>query len=166
MYRDIPKELRELIEPVVEAHALELVDAELHRGRAPSILRVVVDTPEGDGRVAVERCARVSRELETHLDARGPIAGRYQLEVSSPGLSRVLGREKDFAAACGSEVALQTRRPFSGRRRFQGRLLGVEAGTLRMEVDGSELQIPFAEVAKANRVYRFTRDDFSRGAAR
>lgn len=166
MYRDMPSELRDWIEPVVEAHGLELVDAELHRGRAPWTLRVVVDTPAGDGRVPVERCAAVSRELGTHLDARDAIPVRYRLEVSSPGLSRVLAREKDFRAACGADVALETRRPVEGRRRFRGRLLGLEAETLRLEIEGAEVRVPFAEVAKAHTVYRFTREDFARGAAR
>ena len=69
MYRDIPEELRALIEPVVEDSGLELVDATITRGRPPWLLRITIDTPEGDGRVPVERCAAVSREVETHLDA-------------------------------------------------------------------------------------------------
>jgi ribosome maturation factor RimP len=69
MYRDIPSELRVLIEPVVGDHGLELVDVTLHRGRSPWLLRVTVDTPEGDGRVPVGRCAELSRELGTQLDA-------------------------------------------------------------------------------------------------
>lgn len=166
MYRDIPTELRELIEPVAEAHGLELVDADLHRGRAPWSLRVVVDTPAGDGRVPVERCAAVSRELGTHLDAHDAIPVRYRLEVSSPGLSRVLSREKDFRAARGADVALETRKPLEGRRRFRGRLLALEAETLTLAVEGGEVAIPLAEVAKAHTVYRFTREDFARKAAR
>ena len=70
MYRDIPEEMRALIEPIVDEHGLELVDADLKRGRAPWTLRVIVDTPEGDGLVPVEDCARVSREIGSHLDAR------------------------------------------------------------------------------------------------
>lgn len=166
MYRDIPTELREVIEPIVEAHGLELVDADLHRGRAPWTLRVIVDTSDGDGRVSVERCAEVSRELGTHLDARDVIPVPYRLEVSSPGLSRVLGREKDFHAALGADVAVETRRPLDGRRRFRGRLLGLQAGVLRLALEGSEVAIPLTEVAKAHTVYRFTREDFARKAAR
>jgi ribosome maturation factor RimP len=166
VYRNIPQELRELIEPVIEAHGLELVDVEFHKGRAPWLLRVIVDTPSGDGRVAVDRCAEVSRELSTHLDARDPIPTRYQLEISSPGLARVLGREKDFLAARGAEVRVETRRPLSGRRRFQGRLLAVEEGGVRIALGEQEVNIPFAEMAKASKVYRFTREDFTGGAGR
>ena len=136
------------------------------RETAAKAVRVVVDTPTGDGRVPVERCAAVSRELGTHLDARDAIPVRYRLEVTSPGLSRVLGREKDFQAACGEDVALQTHRPLDGRRRFRGRLLGLEAETLRLAVEGGEVAIPFGEVAKAHTVYRFTREDFARKEVR
>ncbi|MEN8181449.1 MAG: ribosome maturation factor RimP [Myxococcota bacterium] len=166
MYRDIPTDLLELIEPVVEAHGLELVDATLHKGRAPWTLRVVVDTPEGDGRVPVEGCAAVSREIGTHLDAGDTVPVSYRLEVSSPGLSRVLGREKDFRAARGNDVVVETRTPLEGRRRFHGRLLALEAERLRLQVDGSEVTIPFAEVAKARTVYSFRPEDFARGTAR
>jgi ribosome maturation factor RimP len=161
MYRDIPEELRRLVEPVVDAASLELVDAVLARGRPPWCLRVTVDNPSGDGRVPIERCAAVSRELSTHLDAADAIPVAYRLEVSSPGLDRMLAREKDFAAACGAEVALETRRPLEGRRRFRGTLFAFEDGIARLRVDGVEVGIPFDAVAKAHTIYRFTRADFA-----
>lgn len=166
MYRDIPEEMRALIEPIVDEHGLELVDADLKRGRAPWTLRVIVDTPEGDGLVPVEDCARVSREIGSHLDARDLIPSHYTLEVSSPGLDRVLAREKDFAAARGREVKLETRAPRSGRRRFRGRLVGFDNGIARLLIDGQEIEIAFADVARAKLVYEFTREDFARRASR
>ena len=165
MYRDIPEEMRALIEPIVVDHSLELVDLDLKRGRAPWILRVVVDTPEGDGRVPVEECARVSREIGSHLDAGDLIPGRYTLEVSSPGLDRILAREKDFEAACGREVKIETRAPRDGRRRFRGRLVGFDGALARVMVEGEEVEIAFADVAKANVVYEFSREDFARRAS-
>jgi ribosome maturation factor RimP len=161
VYRDIPEELRVLIEPVVEDAGFELVDALLTRGRAPWLLRVTIDTPEGDGRVPIERCAEVSRELGSQLDAADAVPVSYRLEVSSPGLDRVLAREKDFRLACGEEVYVETRRPQDGRRRFRGVLLDYAAGTVRLRVDGREVAVPFDEIAKAHRVYRFTREDFA-----
>ena len=164
MYRDIPEELRTLIEPVVEDAGFELVDVKITRGRPPWLLRVTMDTPEGDGRVSVEHCARVSREVESNLDAADAIAASYRLEVSSPGLDRPLAREKDFAAACGAEVKIETRAPLEGRRRFRGVLTSFEAGIATVEIDGRKVGIAFDQVAKANTVYPFTRDDFSAGA--
>ena len=164
MYRDIPKELRELIEPVVVDAELELVDAQLRRGPRPWLLRITVDTPNGDGRVPVERCAEISRELGTSLDTADVVPGAYRLEVSSPGLDRLLAREKDFSAACGSRVQVETRRPFEGRRRFRGRLVGFDQGVARVAVEGGEIPIPFDEVSKAKIIYEFTRADFAPAA--
>jgi ribosome maturation factor RimP len=166
VYREIPEEMRALIEPIVDDRGLELVDVDLKRGRAPWTLRVIVDTPEGDGCVPVDDCAQVSREIGSHLDAGDLIAARYTLEVSSPGLDRVLAREKDFAAACGREVKIETRVPRDGRRRFRGRLIGFDEELVRLLVDGEEVAIAFADVAKANAVYEFTREDFARRASR
>lgn len=162
MYRDIPEEIRSLVEPIVVDHGLELVDAELRRGRAPWTLRVIVDTRAGDGRVPVDACAAVSRDVGAQLDAVDAIPSRYQLEVSSPGLDRVLAREKDFRAACGQEVRIETRRPIAGRRRFHGRLVGFEGDEVRVSVDGALVTIPFADVARARSVYEFSREDFAR----
>ena len=162
VYRDIPEDMRSLIEPIVAAHGLELVDCERHQGRPPWTLRVIVDTPSGDGLVPITRCAELSREIGARLDASDAIPVRYQLEVSSPGLDRVLAREKDFSAACGREVRLETRTPLDGRRRFRGRLLSFDAGALRLAVDGVEWSVAFEDVARANAVYEFTRNDFAR----
>jgi len=161
MYRDIPEALRGLVEPIVEAADLELVDLRLTRGRPPWLLRITIDNPSGDGRVAVDRCAEVSREIGAQLDAADAIPSAYRLEVSSPGLDRLLAREKDFIAAQGSEVRIETRIPLAGRRRFRGLLLGFDGETALLRVDGCEIPIPFAEVVKANAVYNFTPADFS-----
>jgi ribosome maturation factor RimP len=155
-----------LIEPVVDDHGCELVDVEVARNQGKGLLRITIDNPNSDGRVPIERCVAVSREIETLLDAADTMPGAYQLEVSSPGLDRVLGREKDFVAACGQEVRLRTRRPIEGRRRFRGRLKAFEQGALRVDVDGEEALIPFDEVEKANTIYEFTSADFGRGSGR
>lgn len=162
MYRDIPEELRVLIEPIVHAHGLELVTADLIRGRGPWELRVTVDTPAGDGHVSIDSCAALSRELGTNLDAVDAIPVRYKLEVGSPGLDRRLGREKDFVQACGSEVSIETRRPLDGRRRFRGRLVGFDGATATVAVDGRDYAVPFAEIGRAHTVYAFTRADFAK----
>lgn len=164
IYRDIPDSLRALIEPVVDEHDCELVDVEVTRPRGPGLLRIVVDSRAGDGRVSIERCAAISRELSTLLDTTDFMPGAYRLEVSSPGLDRVLAREKDFEAAIGREIRAQTRRPLDGRKRYRGRLVSFEAGIVRMEVDGELAVIPFEEIEKANTIYEFTSADFAKSS--
>ena len=162
MYRDIPPELLALIEPIVQSHGYELVDVEVRRGRPPWFVRITIDTPSGDGRVPIDHCASVSREVGTQFDAEDAIERAYRLEVSSPGLNRVLARERDFAAACGSDVSLETRRPLDGRRRFRGRLERFEGEVAHLLVDGAPFEIPFSEVARAQRIYDVTAADFAR----
>ena len=72
-----------MIEPVVTEHGCALVDVEIARNRGTGLLRVTVDSESGDGRVPVEKCAAVSREVETLLDAADTMPGAYKLEVSS-----------------------------------------------------------------------------------
>jgi ribosome maturation factor RimP len=166
MYRDIPEELRSLIEPVVEDAGLELVDVTLRRGRPPWLLRITLDTSAGDGRVLVDQCAALSREIGTQLDVADAIESSYQLEVTSPGLDRVLARDIDFVRAQGCEVAIESRQPIEGRRRFRGRLLAFDGAVVDVEVDGRAYRIPFAEVVRANAIYAFSRADFTGGAGR
>ena len=164
MYREIPEELRTLVEPAIEDAGYELVDLVVARGRGPWQLRITIDTEAGDGCVPVDRLADVSRELGTLLDTADAIAASYRLEVSSPGLDRPLSREKDFVAACGSEVRVETKRPLDGRRRFRGVLACFENGVARISLDGIEVEIPFDAIGKANTIYQFTRDDFAGSA--
>ena len=134
LYRDIPEGLRGMIEPVVEGAGFELVDVLFKRGRPPWQVKIVIDTLRGDGRVPNEHCAVVSREIETNFDAADAIESAYRLEVSSPGLDRILAREKDFEAALGSEIQLQTREPQDGRRKYRGLLLGFEGGVVHLKM--------------------------------
>ena len=164
MYRDIPGELRQMIEPVIADHGCELVNATgTHR---PTIVRIIVDTESGDGRVGVDVCASISRELGTPLDATGAIGETYRLEVSSPGLHRVLARPKDFARACGSIVKLTARTGIEGRRRFQGRLVSFDGGLAELDVDNARVRIPLGEIERANTVYQFAAKDFDNRVVR
>jgi ribosome maturation factor RimP len=149
MYRDIPGELLDLLEPVVLSHGLELVDAAVLRGPGRSHVRVVVDTPSGDGRVGVDQCAAVSREIGHGLDARDLIQGPYLLEVTSPGVDRVLAREKDFERAVGRRVKIETRQPLAQRRRFRGRLTAFDGARAQVETTAGAYAIPFELISKA-----------------
>jgi len=155
MYRDIPEKLLRLVEPVVRAHGLELVDAALGRGPTRSLLRVIVDTPRGDGRVKVDECAAVSRELGHGLDANELIPGAYTLEVTSPGVDRALAREVDFERAVGRKVALETRLPIEGRRRFKGELVAFDGVTATVRCDSSDVRIDFAAIERAKSFHPF-----------
>lgn len=160
MYSDIPEDLRGLIEPIIEEHGYELMNVETVHGRQSVLLRITIDSQTGDGRVPVDAIAGVSREIGTQLDAADAIQGEYRLEVSSPGLDRMLSRAKDFAAACGREVRIEARRPLDGRRRFKGDLVDFQDGMAQVCVDGQTVRIAFDDIQKASVVYAFSPADF------
>ena len=153
MYRDIRPDLLRVVEPVVTANGLELVDASLKQGRGSAHLLIVLDTPSGDGRVSVDQCAAVSREVGHGLDAEDLVASSYTLEVSSPGVDRRLGREVDFERVVGRELRLETREPLAGRRRFRGELLAFERGAASLRTEAGDFSIPFDQVKQATALY-------------
>jgi ribosome maturation factor RimP len=143
-----------LLEPLVESLGYELVCLELHGSGQHSLLRLYIDAPQGIG---LEDCERVSREVSATMDVADPISGSYRLEVSSPGLDRPLAKPEHFRRFAGREAKVQMRVPVDGRRRFAGRLLGIEQDQVVIEVDGSSFRLPLEQVEKARLVPEYDR---------
>lgn len=134
--------IEQVIEPVLRDHGLTLVDLEW-RARVPrSVLRVFVDKPGG---VGIGDCERVSREVGDLLEVAGLIEGSYDLEVSSPGLDRLLRSEREYRWARGRRVRCWLR----DGREVRGRLIEVGADGLVLDQDGERMEVPRAGVTKA-----------------
>ncbi len=104
--------------------------------------------------MTVEDCARISRALSAVLDVEDPVPGAYDLEVSSPGLDRPLVRAEDYTRFAGFEAKVNTRAPIDGRRRFRGRVLGLDDdGTMvRLATADGEVAIAIDEIEAAKLV--------------
>ena len=122
------EQLAELVQPSLRHLGLELVDLQWRPGRT-SILRLVIDSPAG---VTLDDCERVSHAVGAVLDAYDPIAGRYALEVSSPGAERPLTTETEWRAAVGRRVNVRLRSG-DGELVVEGRLLSLEDTTVDVE---------------------------------
>jgi ribosome maturation factor RimP len=122
----------------------ELVDLESSRS---GLLRVFIDSVKG---ISVEDCARVSHHLSRALAVEGIEYER--LEVSSPGLDRPLKRIGDYERFAGREASIKLKLPRDGRRRFEGRLAGVEDGKVVVEIDGVRQHFAFADIDRARLV--------------
>ena len=113
-------------------------------------LRLQIMAEPQDGRsMTVDNCAKISRAVSAVLDVEALINSHYILEVSSPGLDRPLVRIADFKRFTGSEVKVETSRLIDGRKRFRGRLMGVENDLVKVLVDGSEMGFPHANIHRA-----------------
>lgn len=137
-----------LIQEIVAAEGLELVDVEFKGGLDHQILRIYIDKLAG---VTHTDCQQVSAQVGTEIDVEGLIPGAYTLEVSSPGLTRKLSAAKDFEKSCGRVVKLQTKEPIDGQRSFRGVLTEFDGQLLTvLQKNGKTTRIPLLVVSKAN----------------
>jgi ribosome maturation factor RimP len=142
-----------LIEKTVAGLGFELVDIEQSpRGR---VLRVFIDQQDKTGGVDVEDCAWVSQQLSRVLTVENVDYDR--LEISSPGLDRVLKKPADFARFAGSEINLRLRLPVDGRRNFNGVLHDLRDGKIRLTIDTGEIELDLGNIDKARLVPKFDR---------
>ena len=148
----VTQSVTELIEPGLLADGLELVDVEFKKEGKSWVLRIYIDR---EGGVTLEDCQKVSRLAGDLIEVEDVIEPVYTLEVSSPGLNRVLKKEKDFHKYSGKKINVQCHAPMDGRKKFTGILTDFIDQSIHLEVDGQQYTIPLSLVAKANLVIEF-----------
>ena len=132
-------EIAALVEPVLEDMGFRLVRVVMSR-RDGSTIQIMAD--KAGGAINVDDCASISRRLSPLLDAHDPVEGRYFLEVSSPGIDRILVRPSDFEDWAGFETKVELKELIDGRRRFRGILEGYENGEMLLQVRLDEKSEP------------------------
>lgn len=143
------EELQKLLGPTIEGLGYELTDLEARVGSGSGVLRVFIDKPDGIG---LEDCEKVSSAISALLDVEDPVPGRYDLEVSSPGLDRKLTKVEHFQRFEGETIKVQMRFPIEGRRRFRGTLVSSDDKNIVVEVDGESHKLSIATIDTARLV--------------
>jgi ribosome maturation factor RimP len=143
------EKLTALTEPLLSRLGYELVDLEYVPARSRALLRVFIDKPEEPQGVGLTDCERVSHELSALLDVEDPVPVPYSLEVSSPGLDRILRTRAHFERFVGARVWIELSAPREGRRRYTGQLQGVDAEGVELLVDGAIVRVPFGQIGRA-----------------
>ena len=141
-----------IVEPVIAGLGYRLVRVKLSAMNGAT-LQIMADKP--DGSMTVEDCEILSHDLSPALDVEDPIDRAYNLEVSSPGIDRPLVRRSDFVRWAGHEAKIELARLQGGRKRFRGRLAGVEGDDVVLEMTRGEPQrvlLPIADLAEARLV--------------
>ena len=140
------EQLRELLAPVVAGVGYQLWELEYMPRSGGGLLRLYIDSSNG---ISLDDCERVSRAVSEQLDATDPIPGHYTLEVSSPGLDRVLRTREHFERFAGERVKLEMMQPIEGRKRFAGRLLGVGESDITLELESGRISLPIEDIHRA-----------------
>ena len=138
-----------MLEPAINALGCELVGIEFIPQGRRSLLRIYIDKESG---VTIDDCSDVSHQVSGILEVEDPIREQFTLEVSSPGLDRLLFRQEDFERFKGSLVKLRLRQGVEGRRNFTGRILGVEGDAVRIEAEGELFDFAVDDIDKARLV--------------
>lgn len=126
------KEIEDLLTPLIEQEGGELVDLQWRKEGPQWVLRLFLDKPAG---ITLDDCAYFSDRVGATLDEGDKITKSYVLEVSSPGLDRVIKKDKDFARFAGKPVKLRLKLPENGQRRFAGVLQGLNDGRIMVLVE-------------------------------
>ncbi len=146
------RQIEECLKETVERSGCEIWGVEFFSAGKRSKLRVYIDKPEG---VTIDDCEAVSREVSDVLDVEELLAGGYTLEVSSPGLDRILFKAEQFEANIGATVDVRLNFPFEGRKRFVGLLAEVENARALVRLEDTEYVLPLENVQRARLVPQF-----------
>ncbi|SFE35946.1 ribosome maturation factor RimP [Peptostreptococcaceae bacterium pGA-8] len=161
--KKIVEAVSDMLSGFLEKSDLELYDIELVKEGRDRILRVFIDktvTYDGDGVeiecfVSTDECELVSRFLSERLDEEDPIEENYLLEVSSPGMSRQLKKEKDFIRYIGKLVDIKLYKSYEGSKEYTGILKNYENGNVTIETEEKKIHFEKEQIAKVSLSFVF-----------
>ncbi len=150
--KQAPEHLINLLEPIVEGLGYECVGIEYNPHPRHGMLRIYIDSENG---ILLDDCTKVSHQVSGVLDVEDPIAGNYQLEISSPGADRPFFKLSQFERFVGSKVTVNLYSAIDNRKRITGGISAVEGDVVviyeqpSQEQPGREFRIPFQAISKA-----------------
>lgn len=138
--------LAELISPIIEDMGYRFWGLEYQVRKADALLRVYIDHENG---ISVNHCAEVSHEISGVLDVEEPISMAYILEVSSPGMDRILFSASQFEELIGEKVKIKFNQMVEGRRKIKGQINTVDGQTITLTTDDELISFEFDQIMRA-----------------
>ena len=130
--------IAEEIKNELSENELILWDIELIKEGSSQILRIYIDKQDKNERIDVSECELISRKVSQFLDEKDPIKEAYMLEVSSPGINRVLKKEEEYKRYIGHMVDVKLYSKMNGAKEHTGELLSFENETITIEIKKKE----------------------------
>ena len=160
--------IRAAADRVARSNGVEVFEVQLRREPVGLVLRIFIDRPArvdergvvlADGpehAIGIEDCQRVSEELSAIFDVEDALESAYTLEVSSPGLERPLREARDYHRFAGRMAKIVVRQALDGQMHFEGRLRGVEDGSVVLEVGRRKIaRLPLDNIVRGRLVVEF-----------
>jgi ribosome maturation factor RimP len=144
--------LDNLVKSTVEGLGYMLWGYEYRPRSESALLRIFIENIKNDEGISVDDCAKVSRQIGAVMDVENIIPVAYILEVSSPGMDRVLFSAEQYQDYIGDTIKIRTRTPIEERRNFKGSLVKASDTIITVKVDKQEFDIPFESIDRARLV--------------
>ena len=145
---EIERRVEEMLTPILDESGFDLWDVEYVKEGKEYYLRAYIDK---EGGVNVGECETVTRELNPILDERDPIDDAYIFEVSSPGLTRTLRRDRHFEKSLGEPVEVKLFKPLEKRKEWEGILTSYDENTITIEEeDKTRRSFPRSQIARVH----------------
>jgi len=147
--RAVQNRLDDIVKNTVEGLGFELWGYEYRPHSESALLRIFIEKEQG---INVDDCASVSRQIGAVLDVENIIPVAYILEVSSPGMDRVLFKSEQYQGYLGQTLKIRTRIRLDDRRNFKGSLVSASESVVTIKVDNQEFEIPYESIDRARLV--------------
>ncbi len=148
----IETKVEELLKDIIENIGYELYDVRYEKEGKDYYLRIIIDKPEG---IDINDCEKVNDAINDKLDEADYIKEQYFLEVSSPGLERVLRKNKHFEKQIGNEISLKLFKPIDKQKELIGILEEYNENELTIKVEETTLKINLKDIAIAKTVFNW-----------
>lgn len=153
MRKNLIGQVEQISEELCKDLGFELVDVEYVKEAGENFLRIYLDTEQG---ISIDECEVFSRAISKELDKKDFIEEQYFLEVSSPGIDRVLKKDKDFIKYQGRDVDVKLYASMDGLKQFEAILLGLnDDGKINLEVDGKDRAFDRKDIAQIRLAVKF-----------
>lgn len=143
----LEQKIVDIITPAITDLGIDLLWVEFKS----DILSVYAENPN-TGKITLDECTAISREISPLLEVEDPISGAYRLEVSSPGIDRPLFKQEDYARYHDLEAKIELDTLLDGQKKFRGFIRAAKENTITLETDQGMVDLPLASIYKAKLV--------------
>ncbi len=152
MANNIEKRVEELLKPIIEKMNYDLYDIIYEKEGKNFYLRIFIDKPEG---IDINDCEKVNNEINDILDEADYIKEQYFLEVSSPGVERLLRKEKHFQSQIGNDISIKLFKPINKQKELIGTLVEYNKDELTIKVSDETIKINSKDIAVAKTIFNW-----------
>lgn len=149
----IEEKVENLVKPIIENIGYELYDIEYAKEGKDYYLRIFIDKPEG---ITIDDCEKVNDAIKDKLDEEDYIKQQYFLEVSSPGIERILRKDKHLEQNIGKEISINLfKKDKEGKKEYQGILMSYNTDTIEIEINEKIKEVERKNISKIKTVFHW-----------